>query len=70
MPFPYQYQCLSQQIFSNSLFSIVPIRYEDRHIIMQWRNEQIYHLRQNKPLTKEEQGRYFNEVVATLVDEG
>jgi len=37
---------------------------------MQWRNEQIYHLRQNKPLTKEEQGRYFNEVVATLVDEG
>lgn len=36
---------------------------------MQWRNEQLYHLRQNKPLTKEGQDRYFNEVVSKLFDE-
>ena len=34
------------------MFSIVPIRMEDRYDIMKWRNEQIYHLRQNKPLPK------------------
>jgi RimJ/RimL family protein N-acetyltransferase len=33
---------------------------------MNWRNEQIYHLRQQKPLTAEDQERYFNTVVAEL----
>jgi RimJ/RimL family protein N-acetyltransferase len=36
---------------------------------MQWRNEQIYHLRQNKPLTNEDQDRYFETVVASLFDQ-
>jgi len=36
---------------------------------MQWRNEQIYHLRQNKPLTEDEQDRYFNTVVASLFEQ-
>src|SRR5690554_3915328 len=39
---------------------------EDRFAIMKWRNEQIYHLRQSKPLTEEDQDRYFNEVVLQL----
>lgn len=60
------YRCLMEQIFSDGEFSIVPIRNEDRYLIMQWRNEQIYHLRQDKALTKESQDHYFNEVVAKL----
>jgi len=47
----------------------MPIRFEDRYLIMQWRNEQIYHLRQNKPLTKEDQDSYFINVVSKLFDQ-
>lgn len=60
------YSCIKQQIFTAGKYSIVPIRMEDRYLIMQWRNEQIYHLRQNKPLTNEDQDRYFDVVVASL----
>jgi RimJ/RimL family protein N-acetyltransferase len=33
---------------------------------MRWRNEQIYHLRQSKPLSQKDQDYYFNEVIAPL----
>jgi RimJ/RimL family protein N-acetyltransferase len=33
---------------------------------MHWRNEQIYHLRQAEPLTREQQDVYFEKVVAAL----
>jgi RimJ/RimL family protein N-acetyltransferase len=33
---------------------------------MKWRNEQIYHLRQDKPLTKETQDRYFGDIIPQL----
>lgn len=36
---------------------------------MKWRNEQIYHLRQAKPLTKEDQDAYFENVVAKLFEQ-
>ena len=42
---------------------------EDRFSIMKWRNEQIYHLRQDKPLTIEDQERYFDQVVSKLFDQ-
>lgn len=42
---------------------------EDRYAIMRWRNEQIYHLRQRKPLTKEEQDHYFNTTIASIFTE-
>jgi RimJ/RimL family protein N-acetyltransferase len=42
---------------------------EDRFDIMQWRNEQIYHLRQNNPLTAEMQDAYFSNVVSKLFDQ-
>src|SRR5690606_39102331 len=45
---------------------LVPIRFDDRFLIMKWRNEQIYHLRQNSPLTEEQQDFYFNKVVSQL----
>ena len=60
------YKVLKKQIFSQDQFSIVPIRFEDRWDIMKWRNEQIYHLRQNKPLTTEDQENYFNNIVAKV----
>ena len=60
------YKALNKQEYSNNEFSIVPIRYEDRMDIMKWRNEQIYHLRQNKPLTIEDQENYFINVVSKL----
>lgn len=60
------YKVLNKQIFTLGKYSLVPIRFEDRYEIMKWRNEQIYHLRQNKPLTKEDQDLYFENVVAKL----
>ena len=33
------------------------------------RNEQIYHLRQTKLLTKEEQDKYFDTIIAKLFDD-
>ena len=58
------YSILKRQFFAEGRYSIVPIRYEDRIVIMQWRNEQLYHLRQSKPLTIEDQNNYFDTVVA------
>jgi RimJ/RimL family protein N-acetyltransferase len=60
------YKVLNNQTFSLGEFSIVPIRYEDRMAILKWRNEQIYHLRQIKPLTEDDQENYFNSVVISL----
>ncbi len=65
-----QYKVLgSEQEFSISNFRLVPIRMQDRLDIMKWRNEQIYHLRQNKLLTETDQNWYFEQVVAKLFDE-
>ena len=62
------YICLKHQEYHHGDFSIVPLRYEDRFDIMKWRNEQIYHLRQVRPLTEDDQQRYFDNVVAMLYD--
>jgi RimJ/RimL family protein N-acetyltransferase len=61
-----EYRVLQQQIYSLGAFSLVPIRFDDRLDIMKWRNEQIYHLRQNKPLKVEDQENYFNTVISNL----
>ena len=63
------YKVLNKQVFSNGNYSIVPIRKEDRIDIMNWRNEQIYHLRQKKPLTFEDQEIYFDNVIEKLFNE-
>ena len=63
------YKVLNNQIVSRENFSLVPLRFEDKNIIMNWRNEQLYHFRQNKPLTKEDQNKYFNDVIAKIFDE-
>ena len=69
MNFPEKYKVLSQSVFQEGDYKIVPIRFEDRLDIMQWRNEQIYHLRQAKPLTAADQENYFVNTVAKLFDE-
>lgn len=63
------YRVLNKQKYTEGNFSIVPIRYEDRLDILRWRNDQIYHLRQNKPLTVEDQDNYFKAVVNKLFDQ-
>ena len=63
-----KYVCLQQQKQYFGDCSIVPLRYEDRFSIMKWRNEQIYHLRQARPLTEEDQQRYFDNVISKLYD--
>ena len=62
------YKCLNQQVFTLGEYSLVPVRNEDRYDIMTWRNEQIYHLRQNEPLTLEKQEHYFSTTIASLFD--
>lgn len=63
------YNSLEEQVFELDNFKLVPLRFEDRLDILKWRNDQIYHLRQNKPLTIEDQEIYFNNVVEKLFDQ-
>ena len=62
------YKCLTKQKYALDKFQIVPIRDEDRYDIMHWRNEQIYHLRQSKPLDKISQDYYFEIVIAKIFE--
>lgn len=64
-----KYKVLNNQVFEFGEYKIVPIRMEDRMEILKWRNEQIFHLRQDKPLTIESQDNYFNNVVAKLFEQ-
>ena len=61
-----KYKDLSIQSYSENEFTLLPIRFDDRYKIMKWRNEQIFHLRQDKLLSKEDQDYYFNNVVTEL----
>lgn len=63
------YKVLTQQVFQKDGYILVPIRAEDRYDIMRWRNEQIYHLRQARPLSSEDQDQYFAEVITPLFDQ-
>ncbi len=64
-----QYKCLNQQVYESGIYKIVPIRDEDKLSIMKWRNEQIYHLRQESVLTEEKQNLYFEQVISKLFEE-
>ena len=63
-----KYKCISQSVFSTENFHIEPIRDSDKYEIMTIRNEQLYHLRQEKLLTLEDQDTYFNTVVKNLFE--
>lgn len=61
-----KYQKLDKEVYLSGKYKLRTICYEDRVAIMQWRNEQLYHLRQKTPLTQQEQDNYFSTVVASL----
>lgn len=63
------YKCLSKEEFVFEHYKLIPIRFEDRHLIREWRNQQIAILRQKEPLTAEKQDLYFEQVVAKLFDQ-
>ena len=63
------YKVLRTQSFQIGDFKILPIRQCDRYDIMKWRNDQIFHLRQNEPLTMEEQDNYFEKVISKIFKE-
>ena len=63
------YKVLLKQKFCLDGYSIVPIRYEDRLKIMKWRNEQLYHLRQDQELTITDQELYFSNVIQKQFDQ-
>jgi RimJ/RimL family protein N-acetyltransferase len=64
-----EYRCLVKQQFENGEYQLVVIRSEDRFCIMQWRNEQIYHLRQPTLLTEKDQNFYFDEIIPKLFEQ-
>jgi len=55
-----KYNQLSDIQYNTDCYSIVPIRESDMMMIKEWRNEQMDVLRQSKPLTDEDQKRYFD----------
>ena len=63
-----EYKQLKYSPVSVNGYSLVPIRMEDRELIRKWRNEQMYHLRQQEALTESQQETYFKEVVAKLFE--
>lgn len=66
MIFPSKYKAFDIDGVRVREFKLIPIRYQDRAKIRQWRNEQIYHLRQSNVLSEEEQENYFKNIVAPL----
>lgn len=63
------YKVLSKQTFVEGDYSLTPLRNKDRYQIMDWRNEQIFHLRQSELLTREKQDFYFTNVIDKLFDQ-
>lgn len=64
-----EYKILSKNSFFFKDYRIIPIRDKDKYLIMEWRNNQIYHLRQKKPLLKDDQDNYFKLIIAPLFDQ-
>lgn len=68
MIFPKKYKLIEVEGIKIRDFKLVPIRYQDRAKIREWRNEQILHLRQSQLLSEEAQDNYFKNVVAPLFE--
>ena len=68
MELPKEYKVLNKNTFELEGYKIVPIRFQDSLDIMNWRNEQMYHLRQTKKLTREDQNYYFENIISKLFD--
>ena len=58
-----RYACLKRQRYESGLLAVIPVREADMELIRVWRNEQMRVLRQSRPLSPEDQKRYFRDVV-------
>jgi len=58
-----KYPYLVKKKYCFKKYCITPIRRQDIQKIRKWRNEQIDVLRQTKPLTAEDQTRYYNKEI-------
>ena len=63
------YQILKNKKYSLGEYRLVPIRDEDKFLIMKWRNDQIDFLRQDKKLTNQNQINYFKKTISKLFDQ-
>ncbi len=61
-----RYKNLLNQEFSINNYLITPIRDQDKWVIMKTRNEQMFHLRQQQPLTELDQENYFKNTISEL----
>jgi RimJ/RimL family protein N-acetyltransferase len=64
-----RYKCFNENVFSEGVYSLLPIRDEDKYDILNWRNSQIDILRQQSPLTKDQQDNYFKTVISQLFEQ-
>ena len=64
-----KYKSLKNQVYQSGNLKLVPLRDEDKFLILKWRNEQVYHLRQNELISEGEQERYFENVVGELFNQ-
>lgn len=67
--FPESYNALGRNRVESGRYSLRPIRYGDRHSIRKWRNQQMFHLRQSRELSEQDQDAYFLDVVLPLFRE-
>ena len=58
-----KYGFLASDKFCLDEYCLVPLVEQEIELIRKWRNEQIDYLRQNKPLTKDEQSKYYHQVI-------
>ena len=58
-----KYSFLASNKFCLDEYCLVPFLEQEMELIRKWRNEQIDYLRQNKPLTKDEQSKYYHQVI-------
>ncbi|MBA3722718.1 MAG: GNAT family N-acetyltransferase [Parachlamydiaceae bacterium] len=63
------YKCLKKDSILDKVgYQLVPIRQEDMEAIRVWRNAQIDILRQNVPISKEEQQEYFSKHILPIFE--
>ena len=58
-----KYSFLASNKFCLDEYCLIPLMEQEMELIRKWRNEQIDYLRQNKPLTKDEQSKYYHQVI-------
>lgn len=63
-----QYACLGQQVFELGPYSVSPVQEDHIESIRCWRNAQMNVLRQNSPISPEQQVEYFSRHIWPVMD--